>query len=43
MNIPTNQKTHYKDGGNYYTSEDRDKIKEIQKKTNESSIRRKGI
>lgn len=37
------QKPLYYDGGTYYTPQDRDKIKEIQNKTNESSIRRKRI
>jgi hypothetical protein len=35
MNIATNQKPYYKDGGNYYTPEDKDKIKQIQNKTND--------
>jgi hypothetical protein len=32
MNIPTLQKPYYRDGGNYYTPQDKKIIKEIQKK-----------
>ena len=32
MNIPKLEKPYYRDGGNYYTPQDKEIIKEIQKK-----------
>lgn len=37
MNIPTLIKPHYKDGGNYYTKKDKNIIKKICNKKNETS------
>lgn len=39
MNIPTNEKPYYKDGGSYYTEQDRKVIKEICEKTNDTTRR----